>query len=115
MHGRPRQLHHNGRLAVLYYDDEILAANGASTDDTDGLVNLPLGARDVLAVALVRKQTDTQYRVSMRSKGDVSVRSVAVQFGGGGHVNAAACSIPGSREAVTGDVVTRVGLQLPPV
>lgn len=103
------ELHHNGRLAVLYYDDEILAANGATSDDTDGLVNLPLGAKDVLAVALVRKQTDTQYRVSMRSKGDVSVRAVAVQFGGGGHVNAAACSIPGSRQTVTADVVARLG------
>jgi len=106
------ELHHNGRLAVIYYDDELLASCGATSDDTDGLVNLPLGAKEVLAVALVRKQTDTQYRVSMRSKGDVSVRSVAVQFGGGGHVNAAACSIPGSREAVTADVVSRLGAVL---
>lgn len=106
------ELHHQGRLAVLYYDDEILAACGATTDDTDGLVNLPLGAKEVLAVALVRKQTDTQYRVSMRSKGDVSVRAVAVQFGGGGHINAAACSIPGSRASVTADVITRLGAVL---
>lgn len=106
------ELHHNGRLAVIYYDDELLAACGATSDDTDGLVNLPLGAKEVLAVALVRKQTDTQYRVSMRSKGDVSVRAVAVQFGGGGHVNAAACSIPGSRESVTADVITRIGAVL---
>jgi len=106
------ELHHHGRLAVLYYDDDILASCGATSDDTDGLVNLPLGAKDVMAVALVRKQTDTQYRVSMRSKGDVSVRSVAVQFGGGGHVNAAACSIPGSRASVTADVISRLGAVL---
>jgi bifunctional oligoribonuclease and PAP phosphatase NrnA len=106
------ELHHNGRLAVVYYDDEILAACGATSDDTDGLVNLPLGAKDVLAVALVRKKTDTEYRVSMRSKGDVSVRAVAVQFGGGGHVNAAACSIPGSRESVTAGVVARIATVL---
>jgi phosphoesterase RecJ-like protein len=103
------ELHHNSRLAVLYYDDEILAACGATSDDTDGLVNLPLGAKDVLAVALVRKQTDTQYRVSMRSKGDVNVRSVAVLFGGGGHVNAAACSTPGSRASVTQSIVDAIG------
>lgn len=102
-------LHHQGRLAVLYYDDELLAECGATSDDTDGLVNLPLGAKEVMAVALVRKQSDTQYRVSMRSKGDVSVRAVAVQFGGGGHVNAAACSIPGSRIEVTQAVVNAIG------
>ncbi|MBM3750126.1 MAG: bifunctional oligoribonuclease/PAP phosphatase NrnA [Acidimicrobiia bacterium] len=103
------ELHHDDRLAVLYYDDELLAACGATSDDTDGLVNLPLGAKNVLAVALVRKQSDAQYRVSMRSKGDVSVRAVAVQFGGGGHVNAAACSIPGSRADVTQSVVRAIG------
>jgi bifunctional oligoribonuclease and PAP phosphatase NrnA len=101
--------HHGNRLAVLYYDDELLKACGATTDDTDGLVNLPLGAKDVLAVALVRKQAENQYRVSMRSKGDVNVRSVAVQHGGGGHVNAAACSVLGSREAVTAAIVDAIG------
>ncbi len=98
-------LHHDRRLAVLYYDDEILAACGATPDDTDGLVNLPLGAKEVVAVALVRKQDDTEYRVSMRSKGDVSVRAVALQFNGGGHVNAAACTIAGTRDSVTAAVV----------
>jgi phosphoesterase RecJ-like protein len=106
------ELHHGGRLAVLYYDDELLATCGATSDDTDGLVNLPLGAKDVVAVALVRKQTDTQFRVSMRSKGDVSVRAVAVQFGGGGHVNAAACSIAGSRASVTAAVIERIAAVL---
>jgi len=106
------ELHHDSRLAVLYYDDEILAACGATSDDTDGLVNLPLGAKDVLAVALVRKQTDTQYRVSMRSKGSVDVRGVAVAQGGGGHVNAAACSVSGSRESVTTAVVRAIGAAL---
>ncbi|GMV23753.1 MAG: DHH family phosphoesterase [Acidimicrobiia bacterium] len=105
-------LHHDQRLAVLYYDDEVLAANGATSDDTDGLVNLPLGAKEVLAVALVRKQDENRYRVSMRSKGAVNVREVAVAHGGGGHVNAAACSIPGSREAVTTQVVAAIGARL---
>ncbi|NQW04108.1 MAG: bifunctional oligoribonuclease/PAP phosphatase NrnA [Acidobacteria bacterium] len=103
------ELHHDTRLAMLYYDDDVLQSCGATSDDTDGLVNLPLGAKDVVAVALVRKQTDTQYRVSMRSKGDVSVRAVAVEHGGGGHVNAAACSIAGSRESVTRTIVDAIG------
>jgi phosphoesterase RecJ-like protein len=103
------ELHYDQRLAVLYYDDELLKSCGATSDDTDGLVNLPLGARDVVCVALVRKQSDTQYRVSMRSKGAVSVRDVATRYGGGGHVNAAACSIPGSRESVTAAIVAAIG------
>jgi phosphoesterase RecJ-like protein len=106
------ELHNDNRVALLYYDDDLLAACGATSDDTDGLVNLPLGAKDVLAVALVRKQSDTQYRVSMRSKGAVSVRAVAVPFGGGGHVNAAACSVPGTRDTVTQAIVRAIGAQV---
>ena len=105
-------LHHDQRVAVLYYDDELLAACGATSDDTDGLVNLPLGAKEVVAVALVRKQDDDLYRVSMRSKGAVSVRNVAVANGGGGHVNAAACRVAGTREAVTAAIIDAIGTEL---
>ena len=41
------ELHHGDRLAVLAFDDALLAACGATIDDTEGLVNLPLGAREV--------------------------------------------------------------------
>ena len=103
------ELHHDDRLAVLYYDDALLAACGATSDDTDGLVNMPLGAKDVVAVALVRKQAEGQYRVSMRSKGTIDVRQVAMAHGGGGHVNAAACSVQGTRESVTRAIVSAIG------
>jgi phosphoesterase RecJ-like protein len=33
--------------------------------------------------------------VSLRGKGDVDVQQIAAQFGGGGHVNAAGCTVPG--------------------
>jgi phosphoesterase RecJ-like protein len=34
-------------------------------------------------------------KVSFRGKGDVDVQRIAAQFGGGGHVNAAGCTVPG--------------------
>ena len=71
------ELHHDNRLAVLHFDDALLAACGATIDDTEGLVNLPLGAREVVAVALFKRQADGVYRVSLRSKGGVDVRAVA--------------------------------------
>jgi bifunctional oligoribonuclease and PAP phosphatase NrnA len=33
--------------------------------------------------------------VSLRGKGDVDVQRIAAQFGGGGHVNAAGCTVAG--------------------
>jgi phosphoesterase RecJ-like protein len=89
------ELYHGDRVALLYYDDELLARCGATTDDTDGLVNIPLGAKDVVAVVLIKKQASGELRVSLRSKGDIDVRAVAQRWGGGGHKNAAGCSITG--------------------
>jgi phosphoesterase RecJ-like protein len=87
------ELHHGHRFAILYYDDELLKKCGATTDDTDGLVNIPLGAKDVQAVALIKQQSAGDFRVSLRSKGDVDVLAVAQRWGGGGHRNAAGCSM----------------------
>jgi len=38
---------------------------------------------------------DNRFKVSMRSKGTTDVARVAAEFGGGGHINAAACRIEG--------------------
>jgi phosphoesterase RecJ-like protein len=101
------ELHHGHRLAVLYFDDALLAACGATADDTDGLVNIPLGARDVLAVALIKQQADCTFRVSLRSKGDVNVREVAQRWGGGGHRNASGCTLTSRGLEATKDSLVR--------
>jgi phosphoesterase RecJ-like protein len=89
------ELHHGNRLALLTFDDQLLAACGASADDTEGLVNLPLGAREVVAVVLIKRQDDRTFRLSLRSKGAVDVRQVAATWQGGGHTNAAGCTVTG--------------------
>ena len=103
------QLHEGERLALLTLDDAMLAATGATMDDTEGLVNLPLGARDIAVVALLKQQGADRYRVSLRSKGAVDVREVAARWNGGGHHNAAGCSIPGSAAEVRQALVEVLG------
>lgn len=106
------ELHHDDRLAVLTFDDALLARSGAAIDDTEGLVNLPLGAREVLAVALLRRQDASTFRVSLRSKGDVDVRRVAERWHGGGHHNAAGCTVSGRFDEVRDSVVAAMGAAL---
>ncbi len=106
------ELFHDNRFAVLHVDDALLAASGATIDDTEGLVNLPLGAREVVAVALFKRQADGVYRVSLRSKGDIDVRAVAARFSGGGHKNAAGCAVKGSYDALKKAFVDEIGARL---
>jgi phosphoesterase RecJ-like protein len=85
-----------GRLAVLYMDDAMLDACGCTNNDTEGLINLPLTAREIQAVVFFKVGPNGEVRVSMRSKYDVDVRQVAGLFGGGGHKNAAGFTVTGS-------------------
>jgi phosphoesterase RecJ-like protein len=89
------QLDPSGRAALLTITQALAEANGASYDDTEGLINFPLTVKDIKAVAFFKEMADRTWRVSMRSKGNVDVRVIASQFGGGGHVNAAGCSATG--------------------
>lgn len=98
------ELHCQNRLAVLSFDDALLEQHGATTDDTEGLVNVPLGAREIVAVVLFKAQNGT-LRLSLRSKGDVDVRQVAALFQGGGHRNAAGCTIEGDIESVKAKLI----------
>ena len=84
----------DGRIAVLHVDEALLRDTGCPPDDMEGVINLPLAARDVEAVIMLRTLDGTT-RASLRSKGLVDVRAVAATFGGGGHRNAAGCSPQG--------------------
>jgi phosphoesterase RecJ-like protein len=97
-----------GRVAVLHMDDGMLAACGCTNNDTEGLINLPLTAREIQAVVFFKSGPDGEMRVSMRSKYDVDVRRVANEFGGGGHKNAAGFTVNGSLESARAKILNRL-------
>jgi phosphoesterase RecJ-like protein len=97
-----------GRLAVLYLDDAMLHSCGCTHNDTEGLINLPLTAREIQAVIFFKVTSTGAVRVSMRSKYDVDVRLVANQFGGGGHKNAAGFTVDGPLDRVRQHIVEQV-------
>ena len=89
-----------GRLAVMYLSDDIMNATGTTYNDTEGLINLPLTAREIQAVVFFKLGANGDIHVSMRSKYDVDVRSIAARHGGGGHKNAAGFKVTGPLAAV---------------
>ena len=89
------QIDDAGRVAIVYLDHEMARAAGGTYDDTEGLINLPLTVKEVQAVVFFKQIEGDEYRVSMRSKGEIDIAAVAKQFGGGGHKNAAGCTATG--------------------
>ena len=98
----------NGRLAVLTMDDGMLTVCGCTHNDTEGVINLPLTAREIQAVVFFKVGSNGEVRVSMRSKYDVDVRAVANGYGGGGHKNAAGFTVPGRLPDVRPQIVDRL-------
>jgi phosphoesterase RecJ-like protein len=103
----------SGRLAMLTLTDATLAASGGASDETDGLINLPLGVRAIQAAVFFKEAEDGHWRVSLRSKGDIDVGRVARGFGGGGHKNASGCTLHGPLEDVRAKVLARLALLFP--
>ncbi|MBM64518.1 MAG: hypothetical protein CL484_16335 [Acidobacteria bacterium] len=101
------KLEHNNQIAVLSVDSAMLQEIGCDWDDMEGIVNLPLAARNVRVSILVR-ETNAGLRVSLRSKTGTNVRNAALAFGGGGHINAAGLTIenPGPKSLDT--IISRI-------
>ena len=64
------QLDPTGRIATVYVDQQLARDCGGTYEDTEGLVNLPLTVKEILAVAFFKENGPGDWRVSMRSKGD---------------------------------------------
>jgi phosphoesterase RecJ-like protein len=82
----------DGRIAWLALPADLVPEAFVEAED---LVNYPRSVSSVRVACLFREQ-DGRVKVSLRAKGDVDVSRIAAMFGGGGHPNAAGCTVPGS-------------------
>jgi bifunctional oligoribonuclease and PAP phosphatase NrnA len=98
----------SNRIGILFLDHAMARAAGGTYDDTEGLINQPLTVKEVQAVVFFKQSEGDSYRVSMRSKGDVDIGAVAKEFGGGGHKNAAGCSVTGPIDELRQTFVEKV-------
>jgi phosphoesterase RecJ-like protein len=98
----------SGHVAMMRQTLAMKQASAAVEGDNNGFVNIPLSAREILAVVYMREVGPGEYRVSLRSKGNINVAQVAEIFGGGGHKNAAGCCIVGDWDEKEREIVAAV-------
>ncbi|HUN84878.1 MAG TPA: bifunctional oligoribonuclease/PAP phosphatase NrnA [Terracidiphilus sp.] len=90
-----RNLQRQGRLSWLWVTQIDIARSCASEEDCEGIANFALSIAGVEAAVFLRELPDRHIRISLRSKGKVNVSAIAAQLGGGGHQNAAGCTLDG--------------------
>ena len=87
------RIHHS--IAWTYITRDDLQQLQATDEDSEGTVNYLISIAGIEAAAFLREIDDepTRYRTSLRSKSSVDVSRVAAVCGGGGHRNAAGCTL----------------------
>ena len=106
------EIDETGRFASLRLDDAMLVATAGTAEETDGLINLPLSIKAIQATVFFKEAEHGQWRVSLRSKGDVDVGRVARAFAGGGHKNASGCTLTGALDDVKARVFRRLASEV---
>lgn len=87
------EFYHKGKLCMLTLTKEMLRVAQAESAESDGLVDHTLYNKGVEVGILIKEFSDSQTKVSMRSRDLINVSAIANNFGGGGHFNASGCMI----------------------
>lgn len=85
-----------GKVAAVWVTRSMFQEANADDEMTEGFVDIPRSIRGVEVAMLLREKDGCELRVNLRSRGKVDVGDLAAKFGGGGHPNAAGCTLKGS-------------------
>jgi phosphoesterase RecJ-like protein len=99
------QVSEDGAVAWLSVPRGLVSEEFMAAED---VVTYPRSIRGVKVAVLLREETPGQVKVSLRGKGEVPVNRIAGRFGGGGHENAAGCTVTGSLDDATTAVLAAV-------
>jgi phosphoesterase RecJ-like protein len=103
------ELSADGRVAWLTVPHGMASDAFLAAED---LVTYPRSIAGVRVALLLREEAPGLVKVSLRGKGEVPVNRIAHRFGGGGHDNAAGCTVRGTLDEVAAALLAAVRLAL---
>lgn len=104
---------YNDYVAFGFVMTDQLNKYNVEISDVDSVINTFRDTDKIKISVLIKQQTENEYKVSFRSKGNIDVGLIAKNLGGGGHKNAAATRITGDFETVSNKIkeeIDRYGL-----
>jgi phosphoesterase RecJ-like protein len=96
----------DGRVAWLAVPRHMASETFLAAED---LVTYPRSIESVKVAMLLREEGPGLVKVSLRGKGEVAVNAIAHRFGGGGHANAAGCTVRSELSEATRTMLAAVG------
>lgn len=102
----------DGRMIFSAMYQKDFAFFGATSADLDGVIDQLRVTEGIHVAMLLYENEQGDFKVSLRSDELVDVSAIAKEFGGGGHVRAAGCTVTGSMRDIVMNVAQRVEMQL---
>jgi phosphoesterase RecJ-like protein len=102
------QLDPAARMVSTIISEQDLDEAGVGWGDIDNLINTLRLAEEADVAVLAKVHADGQVKLSLRSRGDTDVGSLAASLGGGGHRLAAGVTYAGGPEDAITEVKTRL-------
>jgi phosphoesterase RecJ-like protein len=101
------------RVAWFYLSPETYARTGATSDETEGLIEYLQAVRTVEVAFVLEAMPEGLTRASLRSRGRVDVQKICAAFGGGGHRLAAGLRTKLEPAALEKKLLDLIAEQLP--
>lgn len=102
------EFYFNNKLSIMYISLEMLKENNIDFSDSDGIIEHGRNIENVEIAVLLKEVNKKEIKVGLRSKGNYDVSEIAAFFGGGGHKNAAGCTIKASIEEAKNILIDRI-------
>ena len=99
------QLAHGNTIAYVCVTQAMLEEAGLNVADLSDFASWMRRIKGTRVCALIRENGPGRIKISLRSSLNVNVQKVAVHFGGGGHMNAAAMEMSGTLKSAVDAVL----------
>lgn len=83
----------DGKIAYMKLTKEMFKKSGAGEDETESIINFTMMARGVKVGCLFKEIDKNTTKISLRSVKGFNVLDIVKKCGGGGHKNAAGCTV----------------------
>ena len=110
---RGLQTEDGGRIAHVAVTREMLARTKTNEEDTDNFTTYPMSVEGAV-IGILFLELERGLKISFRSKGNIPINTLAGEFGGNGHKNAAGARVDdGTLEEVRLNVLRAARKYLP--
>lgn len=101
----------NDAVAAIIITRKMM--EGCLPSDVEGIASIPTTIEGVEVGILLREMANGGYKVSLRTSEKVDAAVICEKFGGGGHLRAAGCELPGKGTEAINSLLVEIEKVLP--